>query len=213
MPELRYALLADGASDRALMPHLTWLLQQRLPSYAIQAEMAELWTLPPSKRPKGLTERIKKTLELYRCDLLFIHRDAEREARQVRVGEIRNALTEAAQVALPPTICVIPVRMQEAWLLFDENAIRYAAENPNGKMPLLLPPLSGIENRPDPKQDLHEVLRTASGLRSHRLRSFSESKASYRVSEYTDDFAPLRVVSAFRALEADVDEEARRQGW
>jgi len=100
MPELRYTLLADGTSDRALMPHLTWLLQQRLPSYAVQAEMAELWTLPPSKRPKGLTERIKMTLELYRCDLLFIHRDAEREARGVRVEEIRNALTEAVQVAL-----------------------------------------------------------------------------------------------------------------
>ena len=213
MPELRYTLLADGTSDRALMPHLTWLLQQRLPSYAVQAEMAELWTLPPSKRPKGLTERIKMTLELYRCDLLFIHRDAEREARGVRVEEIRNALTEAVQVALPPTICVIPVRMQEAWLLFDEKAIRYAAENPNGKMPLSLPLLSAIESRPDPKQDLHEVLRAASGLRSHRLRSFSESKASRRVSEYTDDFAPLRVVPAFHALEADVDEEARRQGW
>lgn len=213
MPEIRYTLLADGTSDRALIPHLTWLLQQRLPLYAMQAEMAELWTLPPSKRPKGLAARIRKTLELYRCDLLFIHRDAEREARQVRVEEVQNALAEAAQVITPPAICVIPVRMQEAWLLFDEKAIRYAAENPNGKTPLSLPLLSAIESRPDPKQDLHEALRTASGLRSHRLHNFSESKASRRVSEYTDDFSPLRALPAFRALESDIDQEARKQGW
>ena len=103
--------------------------------------------------------------------------------------------------------------MQEAWLLFDEAAIRRAAGNPRGRESISLPLLFSVEGRPNPKQELHELLKQASGLRNHRLRSFSESKASRRVSEYTDDFAPLRVVPAFRALEADVDEEARRQGW
>lgn len=211
MPEIRYTLLAEGTSDRALLPHLTWLLRQRLPEYAIQAEFAELGRLP--RQPRGLVERINATLELFPCDLLFIHRDADRELRQVRVTEIRDAVLKSAQTTVLPVVCVVPVRMQEAWLLFDETAIRRAAGNPRGRQPINLPTLSSVEDRPDPKQELHELLKKASGLGSHRLSRFSPHRAATLVSACTDDFSPLRVVSAFRALEADVDEEARRQGW
>jgi hypothetical protein len=200
MPEIRYTLLADGTSDRALMPHLTWLLQQRLPQYAIQAELAELGRLP--RRIVGLKERIQATLELYPCDLLFVHRDAEREPRDARVEEIRRAVSEVT-TETPPTVCVIPVRMQEAWLLFDEQAIRYAAGNPRGKQPLSLPSLSSVENLSDPKQYLHELLKNANGLGSHRLRRFSPYKAATLVSSYIDDFAPLRAVPTFCLLEKD----------
>ncbi len=211
MPEIRYTLLADGTSDRALLPHLTWLLRQRLPDYAIQAEFADMGRLP--RPPKGPAERIKAALTLFPCDLLFVHRDAEREARQVRVAEIRGAVVEAAQTVAPPVVCVVPVRMQEAWLLFDETAIRRAAGNPRGRRPISLPALSSVEDHPDPKQELHELLKSASGLGSHRLSRFSPHRAATLVSEYTDDFSPLRAVPAFRALEADIDQEARRQGW
>lgn len=211
MPDLLYTLLADGTSDRALLPHLTWLLQQRLPNYAIQAEFAEMGRLP--KPPKGPVERIRATLALYPCDLLFIHRDAEREARQVRVTEIRNAVMEAAPATVPPFVCVVPVRMQEAWLLFDKAAIRRAAGNPRGRQPISLPALLSVEDHPNPKHELHELLRSASGLGNHRLSRFSPHKAATLISAYTDDFSPLRAVPAFRALESDIDQEVRRQGW
>ena len=209
MPEIRYTLLADGTSDRALMPHLTWLLQQRLPAYAIQAELAELWRLP--KPPRRLLERINRALDLYPRDLLFVHRDAEKELRQTRVAEIRTAL--AGSRAIVPAACVVPVRMQEAWLLFDEAAIRHAANNRYSTISLQLPPLSTVESRPDPKQDLYELLRRASGLGSRRLRKFSESRAAQRISELTDDFSPLRLVPAFAALEADINSIIASQGW
>ncbi len=211
MPDIRYTLLADGTSDRALIPHLTWLLQQHLPNHAVQSEMAELWRLP--KPPKGLPERIERSLSLYPCDLLFVHRDAEREQRQTRLAEIHAALAELAQTDMPPVLGVVPVRMQEAWLIFDEMAIRQAANNRYGKMLLQLPPLSGIENRPDPKQDLHELLRIASGLGSRRLHKFSESRAAQRISELTDNFAALRSVPAFAALEADIKRTVAGQSW
>jgi predicted ATPase len=68
---------------------------------------------------------------------LFVHRDAERELLEKRVAEIHSVVSEAAQTKLvPPVVCVIPVRMQEAWFLFDESALRRAAGNPNGKQPL-----------------------------------------------------------------------------
>lgn len=153
---------------------------------------------------RAIGPHIQRTLSLYPCDLLFVHRDAEREFRQTRIAEVSAALAQLNQVDMPPAICVIPVRMQEAWLLFDEVAIRYAANNRFGKAPLLLPALNGIESLVDPKQDLYELLRKASGLGNHRLRRFSESRAAQRVSDLIDDFSPLRIVPAFAALEADI---------
>jgi hypothetical protein len=41
-----------------------------------------------------------------------------------------------------PVVCVVPVRMMEAWLLIDEMAIRRVAGNPNGRIPIELPVLN-----------------------------------------------------------------------
>jgi len=133
MTELRYTLLADGSSDRALLPILSWTLQQQGVSSAIQATWADLGRL--RHRPRTLSERIIAALELYPCDLLFVHRDAEREPFENRHTEIERALLEVArqEVSLPSAVCVIPVRMHEAWLLFNEWAIRMAAGNPRGR--------------------------------------------------------------------------------
>ena len=211
MQEIRYTLLADGTSDRALIPHLTWLLRQRLPEYAIQADFAELGRLP--RPPKSTIERVRAAIELYPADLLFVHRDAERETRQIRLAEILEAVAASETTDCPPVVCVIPVRMQEAWLLFDEAAIRRAAGNPYGKQPVVLPALSSVEDKPNPKQELHEILKRASGLGSRRLNKFSPHKAAVVVSSYTDDFSPLRAVPAFRDLEADVDKAVSLAGW
>ena len=150
MKELCYTLLSDGSSDKALMPILTWLLRAHQVECAIQSNWADLRRLP--KPPKKLLPRIINSLELYPCDLLFIHRDAEREPREKRITEILEVLEEAVKksVLVPPHICVIPVRMQEAWLLFDEAALRKAAGNPRGRQPLQLPDIRKLEQLPDP---------------------------------------------------------------
>src|SRR5947207_5493239 len=143
MSDLRYTLLTDGSSDRSLIPLLTWLLRANGVSQAIQSEWADLRHL--RVKPRGLAARITLSLKLYPCELLFVHRDAETELRENRVVEIRRAVDDAANVGLvplPPAVCVIPVRMQEAWLLFDAAAIRRAAGNPNGQENLILPPLN-----------------------------------------------------------------------
>src|ERR1700755_3649159 len=121
MSEIRYTLLSDGPSDRALIPILTWLLRQHLRGYAIQSEWADLWRLPV--KPRDLSERMIRSVELYPCDILFVHRDAEREPHAVRLSEVEGAIIEARRsFPLPSVIAVIPVRMHEAWLLFDEAA-------------------------------------------------------------------------------------------
>ncbi|WP_265273027.1 hypothetical protein [Nostoc sp. KVJ3] len=213
MKELCYTLLSDGSSDKALMPILTWLLRAHQVECAIQSNWADLRRLP--KPPKKLLPRIINSLELYPCDLLFIHRDAEREPREKRITEILEVLEEAIKksVAVPPHVCVIPVRMQEAWLLFDEVALRKAAGNPRGHQPLQLPDIRKIEQLPDPKDILYGLLCEASELTGRRLKQFSVNERVHRLAELIDDFSPLRALSAFQLLETEIQQVIKTQSW
>ncbi len=104
-----------------------------------------------------------------------------------------------------PAVCVVPVRMMEAWLLMEESAIRRAAGNPAGRMPLGLPRINQIESTPDPKRVLFDALRTASGYTGRRLAKLNFPSLRYRVAELISDHSQLRKLSAFRALEAEVE--------
>jgi hypothetical protein len=203
---LRFTLLTDGSSDAVLTAHLTWLLEQHtsLPILPAWADLSRV-----RKRPCDLTSRVQLAVDLYPCDLLFVHRDAEREPHSMRTAEIWRAVTGVA-VAV---VCVVPVRMQEAWLLFDEAAIRRAAGNPCGKLPLRLPKIGDIESIADPKAVLHEALRSATELSGRRLKSFSSYQAAYRLGELIHDFSPLRVLPAFQALEEEIEVIIWQRGW
>jgi hypothetical protein len=209
MSELRYTLVTDGSSDRTLIPILTWILQANGIELAIQSYWADLRQLPIP--PKPLPEKINTSLDLYPCDLLFVHRDAERESHKSRKQEVVDALDHLHDK--PPAICVIPVKMQEAWLLIDETAIRVGAGNPNGRVAVSLPKVNKLEQLPDPKGLLYKLLREASDLRGRRLHNFKANQAVYRVAQAINDFSPLRNLDAFAELEADVQKLIDEQGW
>jgi hypothetical protein len=204
--ELYYTLLTDGTSDKALLPILTWLLQQHLGAYVIHADRAELERLP--RPPKTLTDKIERCVALYSCDILFIHRDAEKQAINMRQAEIETAFKQVrkklGKSALPKIVCVIPVRMTEAWLLFDEAAIRKAAGNPMGSQKLNLPQITKVEKLPDPKKMLYELLKEASGLSGRRLGKFNVHERVHRVANFIEDFSELRQLSAFQVLEDEI---------
>ena len=144
--------------------------------------------------------------------MLFIHRDAERDPFQVRCDEVDAAwsriVLKGEQQAIP--IPVIPVRMQEAWFLFDESAIREAAGNPNGRVTLDLPALKGVESLPDPKHVLYSLLKRASELQGRRLKKFHESQAAHRLAEVILDYSPNLLLTAFQALNERVREVIAR---
>ena len=96
--------------------------------------------------------------------------------------------------------------MQEAWLLIDQSALRKAAGNPLGRRPLQVPDPKTLEDLPNPKQTLHELLRQASELHGRRLRRFNRDVRArvYRVAQEIGDFGPLRGLTAFRRLERRV---------
>ena len=131
----------------------------------------------------------------------------------MRVAEIRAALDQVEEATRIPAVCVVPVRMQEAWLLLDEPAIRYAAGNPNGRVGLQLPSVRKLEQLPDPKAILYHLLRTASELRGRRRRNFSVTASAVRITGFIRDFSPLRALSAFLALEHELDQVIEAQGW
>jgi len=202
MKDIRYTLLSDGSFDRALIPILTWLLRQHVPDTALQPEWADLRRLP--EPPKKLAERICACINLYPCDLLFIHRDAEGESHGSRISEIHAAIAETIPQTQIPYVCVVPVRMTEAWLLLDCTAIRRSAGNPAGNMALELPPLRTVEDIPDPKTLLYDLLRKASGLHGRRREQFRPQEAARRIPDFIGDFSPLRGLPAFQQLESDL---------
>jgi hypothetical protein len=212
MKRLSYTLLSDGSTDRALLPILKWSLRANHVTCAVQPAWADLRRLP--RPPLQLAARLVQAVALYPCDLLFVHRDAERATLEDRIDEIRVAFREASlQGQMPRHICVVPVRMQEAWLLFDEAAIRWAAGNPNGKQILQLPALAQLEQLPDPKEMLYDLLREASGLEGRRRRRLELSASAVRVSDFVEDYAPLRTLPAFQALQLGVQEAVQSERW
>jgi hypothetical protein len=201
--EVNFALLADGGSDRALLPIAKWVFAQRVPTEVqVRGEAADLSVL--REPPRKLTDRISRAIELYPCTVLLVHRDAEAQDPEMRHKEIEVACRQVQTESLWSHVCVVPVRMTEAWLLFDEGALRKAAGNPNGKMPLSFP--SDPESEPQPKRILLDALREASGLKGHRRKRFRPETARFFLANRIDDFSALRHLAAFRRFEHDVRE-------
>ncbi|MDR3792763.1 MAG: hypothetical protein P4L03_05205 [Terracidiphilus sp.] len=200
MSYLASTLLCDGSSDRTLIPILNWLLQAHAP----QRTLAEIqWADFRNRRnrPRDLTERIRRAISDFPCDILFVHRDAEAQNPDDRRTEILTALSNTPDT--PPAVCVIPIRMTEAWLLLDEAAIRYASGNPRGRKPLYLPALNTVEGLADPKLVLFEALRIASEQTGRRLKNLRVDERRHRVAELMD-YSRLRGIHAFDLLESEL---------
>lgn len=188
---VQITLVADGASDESLIPLLVW---------AFRSIDANILLQRPSfhrRSPPGcaLAPFIAEIIEADMPDILFVHRDAERLTRDERKREIPVG---------PRIVPVVPVRMTEAWLLIDEQAIRLAAGNPNGRAPLGLPHPNRLEAVADPKATLYAALVRASGFAGRRRQQFHRGAASRRVAENISDFTPLRALTAFQEMETDL---------
>jgi hypothetical protein len=196
-----YTLLADGTSERALMPIIRWALNSR----EVPVDRAS-WADLSLARPKAtsLADRVASALELYPCDLLFVHRDAEGEAPATRLREIRDATDSVTGSA----VAVVPVRMTEAWLLQDEAAIRRASGNPNGRTALSLPSPARVESLADPKQVLFDTLLAASELTGRRRERARASLPTMRarVAELIADFRVLEAATAFRSFLGELND-------
>lgn len=208
MNDLKISLVTDGPSDVVLLPIITWLLHEYLPLYSIQPTWADMRPY----RCRDLKQKIWLACQYFPCQILFVHRDAEAQPLEQRYDEIMEAVSQIGNKMEVPIVCVVPVRMQETWLLFDIKAIRWAAGNPNGRIPLQLPHRDRME-RMDSKDELHKLLKAASELSGRRLSKLDISQCSRRIPDIIEDFSPLRELPAFQRFETHLVETLQANGW
>lgn len=202
MKELKFTLIADGSSDKILLRIIKWSLDSNYPRLPNEGKFADFRSLP--KPPGNLKEKVEASVRYFPFDVIFIHRDAEKTDMNMvkkRVAEIEKALN---QKQFEKTICIIPVKMMESWLLFDSEAIRKASGNRNFRGKIELPPIKRTEKESKPKELLHKLLEEASGLRGRNLKRLNIDKAVHLVAENIDDFSPLRNLKAFNCFEHDI---------
>jgi hypothetical protein len=197
MKHIEALLICDGSSDVALQHHLRWILDKAGYRGTLNIEIADSELI--KREGRQLNHRIEIACKYYKPDVLFIHRDAEKLAFSDRLQEVYIAI-KSVEREHKNTIPIIPVRMLEAWLLFDEIAIRRASGNPNGRETISLPQFSRVESEPDPKQLLNELLTKASGLSGRRLKNFKPLRKHHLVAEEISDFSPLLKLQSFSAL-------------
>lgn len=208
MIDLRYTLVADGTSDSCLMHVIDWVLRRSwlADCFAFDGRFAD-----PRHRPANqqtLDARIRWAVASFPCELLFVHRDAERDTLDTRLTEVTTAADSGSHEIVP----IVPVRMTEAWLLIDNLALRTAAGNPNGSISLDLPPVRDLESLPDPKAILQDRLLRAAELPKHRNRKRATEfgRRRRRLAELITDYSPLRQLSAFQAFEKAAAEALER---
>lgn len=194
MQRFTSTLVAEGCSDQALVPLIEFVLDEHCATPHLTTFADDL--------PSGpLRDRVARALALHPCDLLFVHRDADRALVSQREDEIRAAVRATGS---PTAICLIPVRMTEAWLLVDELAIRRASGNTAGSASLGLPAMGRLEAQADPKGLLFAALEKASELGPHRLRRFDRNQARRQISGFMDDPSVLRKLPSFVHFESQV---------
>lgn len=202
MKTIRYTLIADGSSDKILMQIINWILNDLYPQFPNEGVFADFGSLPII--PKTIKEKVAESQEYYPFDVLFYHRDAEDidiNILQTRTNEIKRELSSDI---LEKTICVVPIKMMETWLLIDEMAIKKAAGNRNYKEKIILPSIKQLEKEKEPKMFLHNLLRDVSNLKGRNLKKFNVHQAVHWVAENIEDFSVLRELEAFKAFEKEV---------
>ncbi len=188
--QLTFSVVADGGTDRLLVPIVQWAIHRLDPEVEI---------LEPEfvKRTGSVTE----FLSLYVSDvmLIFVHRDSESAGLEERLREFDS--TSRSDI-----VPVIPVRMSEAWLLIDGQAIARAAGASSSVVSV--PRLSEIEKISNPKEQLDYLILQAAGNPSGRRRkNLRRSIVDRRVSvaSFISDFSPLENLSAFRHFQTALE--------
>ncbi len=200
----RGLFIADGPSDAPLGEHLAYLCAQR--GVEVQIATPDLRRLP---NPPGLsvTERLTAAFKIEGdYEIIFVHRDAEKQTPKLRYEEIREAVNKIRPGL--PSVAVVPIRMTEAWLLLDEEPIREIAGKPSGITALSLPPISKVEDLPDPKETLRKALEMASGLTGRRMKQFQRRFGENRrlLLQRLDVHGSVTQLSSWQALERSLDD-------
>lgn len=196
--------IGEGTSDRPLADVVTELLLDRDVEVSITAP--DLAKVSP-KVGHQTDRKIAAGMRLFEGapDLLIVHRDADTVGPVLRRQEVVDAAS--AHASGVPLVPIVPIRATEAWILFDEAAIRRVAGRPRGHEPLDLRRPRHVEDEPRPKDVLRSALVAASGATGRRRDTVVKRFPDHRrqLLERLDRFGPVTQLSAFQQMLRDVD--------
>lgn len=203
--KLRFIFVGEGSSDAALVNALEELCMT-CEVEEVSGSAPDLSRIPGLRSHK-VTDKIEAVLHLEPdADLLFVHRDADSRDPTDRRCEINGAVKDAGINV--PCVPVVPIQATEAWVLLDEEAVRKAAENPNGTVDLDLPSPHRVHEINDPKQHLKSTLVKASELSGRHLDRFKRRFFDQRrfLLERIEIHGPISDVPAWRRLRSDLEQ-------
>jgi len=199
---LSYVLIAEGSSDRALLPFINQCIRKKYqkdlnPIFAIFNSIAP--------KPRTILDKLKAAHALYpSANLFIIHRDSDNAGHNNREDEIVQAASKIHHCT--PYIPIIPTTMTEAWLLVDERAIYKAVNNPNGTIKLSLPRINAIEKIKDPKNLLFDLFRQASGLTARRRSSLDLFECRQICAKNVTAFDRLENLGSFQKFSEKINQ-------
>jgi len=202
MLDIRFLLVGEGPFDNSL--------NRPLEKLCIHCGAASTVGVAPDLRrietkSRKLIHQVRAALDLEPAtDILFIHRDADSRDPSSRHTEIQNVTSKLDRTK--PSVPVVPVQTTEAWALVSESAIRRAADNPSGDVPLDIPEPSEVEKISEPKKRLNRLLLDASGYSGRHLENFKDDLATRkrRIVEQIEVTGPVSQVPAWQKLSDDI---------
>jgi hypothetical protein len=203
MMVIRFALIAEGSTEKALLGHLKALcLREGV------VEVEEIWAkdLLEALDEVGsdIASKVRMLLEIDpSIDLVFIHRDSDARTDEHRRKEIFDGVTDSGHS--PPHVPIVPIQETEAWLLLDPAEIRRVVANSRGISALELPKPSQIEQRANPKEILREALHRASKPGRRNVidkRTFGQLRRE--LLQNLDIDGPVNQLSAWQNLLRDL---------
>lgn len=202
----RGLFLADGPSDLPLADHLPGLCA----AHGIVLDVVAVNSDRLPTNDHTVAGRLASVLAQDQAfDCAFVHRDAEAQKPELRHQEVRDGATQAGFNR--PIVAVVPIRMTEAWLLLDEQAIREVASRPNGRNQLHLPTPHEVERIANPKARLAETLVAAADVSGRRLKTFQRRFGEHRrqLIQRLDLEGPVATLQAWAQLNQDLADLAK----
>ena len=184
--EIRIALVPEGSSDAGFIYPIMRYVSDKFDTGCVSFSLDFKGTV---------REKLEKCVEdADGFDILVIHRDSDSQGYEQRLTEITDPVADSGLTV--PVVPLIAVRMTEALLLSDPDAIEEViGVRSQGWRGFDLPSVSSVERIADPKTTLNAAFLHLGGKTGARLKD-ERRKFSRRRRSLLENMDPMGSVSA-----------------